>query len=339
MKRLLFSAVALSFLTINAAGEAIERPWKDKKGSTSAHNRTIFGKKIITEPAQEKPRIYIRKFNTTTAPKPVTSTARGKTAKKVVGSQPVEIIPAKVRTRKAKRPSQTLRRSKLASKRKGNGQWWEKTGNPAVFAFRDCSASFAAAQTKQGKQDTPANYITSSMKTACQLEFAKMAGVLIGGLGEEKSNEILKELAQSTFLPSVKLAVKQSLPQPAQVAVQPSIATPLQNKKALITLTKKQMFDCFIERTDRLSAAKSTQANTIASAVIAGCQRQSDMFFDNLFANSKANPQVIAQQKSIALNEVYRQAIVKRVLVTRGKAKLQTATGSNTQTTTVIPVQ
>ena len=344
MKRAVFSSLVLSALTLsattNAFAETIERPWKDTKGSTSAHSKTIFGKPIVREPTQEPARIYIRKFNTTTAPKPAApeqiapkqtaGTTPKNRRKKTVAAKPLEILPAKVRTSRVKRKTRKTR---------GNAQWWENTGNPAVFAFRDCATNYARQQVKQGIQDTPANIITASMKSSCQLEFAKMAGVLIGGLGEEKSNEVLKELAQTTFLPTVRQAMKKSqTPLPVQAAQLPqsNTTTQAQNRKALIAVAKKQMFNCFIERSDRLSAARSTKANTIASAVIAGCKPQSDMFFDNLFATSKANPQVIEQQKNIALNEVYRQAIIKRVLVTRGKAKLQTATGTPVGSSTIV---
>jgi len=350
LKRVAFSSVfsflIVSLLSVNAFAETIERPWKGSKGSTSAHSKTIFGKKIETEPTQEPPRIFIRKFNTTTAPKrpaaqPVAAGKAKNTRKKIIAAKPIEILPPKVRTSRVKRASRKTR---------GNALWWKKTGNPAVFAFRDCAANYATSQVKSGKRDSAANIITASMKSSCQLEFAKMAGVLIGGLGEEKSNVILKELAQTTFLPTVQQAMaKLENGQPVQAAVpagqapqvlQPSTSQTLaQNRAALIAVAKKQMFSCFIERTDRLSAARSTKANTIASAVIAGCERQSDAFFDNLFVNSKASPQVIRQQKNIALNDVYRRAIVKRVLVTRGKAKLQTATGSSTSTSVVAPVQ
>ncbi len=355
MKRVAFSSVfsflLVSLLSVNAFAEAIERPWKGAKGSTSAHGKTIFGKKIETEPTQEPPRIFIRKFNTTTAPKRSASqpVAAGKTknpSKKIIAAKPLEILPPKVRKPRVKRASHKIR---------GKALWWKKTGNPAVFAFRDCAANYATSQVKSGKRDSAANFITASMKSSCQLKFAKMAGVLIGGLGEEKSNVILKELAQTTFLPTVQQAMaKLENGQPVQVAgpagQSPKVLqtptsqalasqTLAQNRKALIAVAKKQMFSCFIERTDRLSAARSTKANTIASAVIAGCERQSDAFFDNLFVNSKASPEVIRQQKNIALNDVYRRAIVKRILVTRGKAKLQTATGTSTSTSVVAPVQ
>ena len=85
------------------------------------------------------------------------------------------------------------------------------------------------------------------------------------------------------------------------------------------------MFKCFVAKTDRLSVARSTRAETIADSVIIGCQNTADAFFDLLLANSKASPAVKLREKNIALNEIYRQAIIKRVLVTRGKAKIQTA--------------
>ncbi len=146
-----------------------------------------------------------------------------------------------------------------------------------------------------------------------------MAGVLIGGLGEKKSNAMLIELAKTTFLPTVTAVLQPKnnikLAEAAQDADEEKLDT-----------AKTVMFRCFSERADRLSVAKNTQANTIADAVLTGCHKQSDVFFDLLFAHSKASPQVKLQQKNIALNETYKIAIIRRVLATRKAPQVKTAT-------------
>ena len=344
MKRLFTSSIVLSLLAITANAETIERPWKANKGSTSTHGRTIFGKQIVKDPNQPEPAPVRRTFNTPKSNNPSAPKAATPIAKTVKSDAAVNKGTGKAK-RKTTRKSNGLKRPiKRTVKRRSRStketKWWAKTGNPVVFAFRDCSEKFALTQVRLGKIDSASNLITASMKSDCQIEFTKMAGVLIGGLGQGKSNAILKELAQTTFLPTVRQAIATVEKEKSQVAQAKAAAAARTaglakasssravQTSASTTTSKAAMFKCFVERTDHLSAARSTQANTIASAVLAGCSPQADVFFAHLFANSKASQAVKKQQQAIALDEVYRQAIIKRVLVTRGRAKVQTATGT-----------
>lgn len=157
-----------------------------------------------------------------------------------------------------------------------------------------------------------------------------MAGVMIAGLGENKSNTMLAELAKTTFLPTVKTAMDAE--QQKQLAIQTARQTASADKEAQkkkFQTAKAAMFKCFAEKSDRLSAAKNTRANTIADSVLIGCQNHADAFFDRLFENSRASAEVKNQQKAIALNETYRMAIIKRVLATRKSARITPATGTS----------
>ena len=299
------TGLLMAVLPLSAMAESFERPWKNSEGAK-----------------QQKSTGFLKSFLPKKSP-------TGKPAAPVAGT--INIVPAKKKSptvRKAKVRKAKIRKAKpipakTAQKKPGNagsnqGQWWENVGNPVVFAFRDCSVGFAKSQASAGTASSPAEVITAAMKTSCQVEFAKMAGVLIGGLGEKKSNIMLTELAKTTFLPPVAAALAEK--RKIQVA-QATVVSKQQN----LTAAKQEMFRCFSQRTDRLSVAKNTQANTIADAVLAGCKTQSDAFFDLLFANSKASSQVKRQQKNIALNETYKIAIIRRVLATRKPPKVRTA--------------
>jgi len=276
----------------------VERPWKNPAESKKQQSGGFFNS------------LFSKKSPTVEQPAPVVGKAPHKKKAKV---KKARVKKAKVRKRK-RLPVKTARK-----KRNKEAAWWETVGNPAVFAFRDCSVGHAKLQAANGNTSSPAQVITTAMKTSCQVEFAKMAGVLIGGLGEKRSNAMLTELAKTTFLPTVKAALEAGKEVQAAKVAEVSEDQKLQTAKA-------DMFRCFSERTDRLSVARNIQANTIADAVLVSCRKSSDGFFDLLLVNSKASPQVKLQQKNIALNETYKIAIIRRVLATRKPSQVKTAT-------------
>ena len=290
--------VAVALFVSSTMAEVVERPWKDPAAPKEIRPTGFFNSLLPKKTQPHKP------------------------AAPVAGS--INIIPekraakvGKAKVRK-KKPGQVEKVKTVEKNTDRKAEWWETVGNPAVFAFRDCSVKFAKNQTVVANTTTPANVITSAMKTSCKIEFTKMAGVLIGGLGEKRSNAMLTELARTTFLPPVEIALRELRVRQIAVVAQTT-------SKANLEAAKAGMFQCFSERTDRLTIAKNTQANTIADAVLAGCQVKSDAFFDLLFANSKASSQIKQQQKNVALNETYKIAIIRRVLATRKPSQVKTA--------------
>ncbi len=290
---------AVALMSLPAVADSFERPWKNPDAVQAPKPQGLLNSFLPGKtPTAKTARPVVRK----------TKSAVKKTSK------------VKVRKTRKRKALAAAHERTINSK---EAIWWQSVGNPVVYAFRDCSAKYASGQVASGATTSPAGLITASMKTACQVEFAKMAGVLIGGLGEKKSNAMLIELAKTTFLPTVEAAI--SVEKEKQRSKQMATAERETAEKSLET-AKAAMFSCFSQKTDRLSAAKSTLANTIADSVLIGCQNKSDAFFDLLFANSKASPQVKQQQKNIALNETYRVAIIRRVLATRKNIQIKTAT-------------
>ena len=303
--------------SLPASAESIEREWKYRNNAQTTTSTGFFSSFL---PAKS-----------TTAKQP--APAAIKTTKQLGPKAKIKRVKAKKPVkRKAKTKTKVIVKAPgITAKKKAQSKqaaWWKNIGNPAVFAFRDCSARFASVQTAHGVRATPAQFITRAMKASCQVHFAKMAGVLIGGLGEEKSNAMLGELAKTTFLPTVKAAIDVETNKRTVAAQKSDRKT--SSRQALQT-AKAAMFHCFSQKTDLLSAAKSTGANTIADSVIIGCQNKSDAFFDLLLANSKATAQVKQEQKYIALNETYRVAIIRRVLASRKPTQIKTATGIEAQ--------
>ena len=240
--------------------------------------------------------------------------ARRNPARQVRKKGPISITP--VQAKKTQRNTRQVKRNRPRGK---TAKWWDKTGNPAVFKFRDCAVNYAMANTRLEPPSSAADLISAAMKADCQRDFSVMAGVLIGGLGEQEANRVMRELAATTILPAVQKAVTFSTfrLQAKRVSV---------NRKSQLKQAKRDMFRCFTVKADRLSIARNISPDTIADAVIAGCRQTADKFFDILFANNRDNAVTLAAKKETALNETYRQAIVKRVVVMRrSPSKIKTA--------------
>lgn len=306
--------MAVVLLSSSSMAESIDRAWKPK---SDAANRS---------PGISSSGGFLKSF----------LPAKGPTGKNVPTAQkkspPAEKVKAVTENKKPEsdktRKNRTRKSQAATPARKNTNKntnkeavWWESIGNPVVFSFRDCSANYARQQisgVSQENQFTASGLITDAMKSSCQAEFKKMASVMIDGLGEEKSNAMLAELAKTTFLPSVNAAmIAEKQNQRARQMARQTAEADKQSKEKRLKMAKSTMFQCFVQKADRLSVAINTRAHTIADSVLAGCQDHSDVFFDLLLENSKARADVKEQQKNIALNETYRMAIIKRILATR----------------------
>ncbi len=221
--------------------------------------------------------------------------------------------PVKLKT--VKKTRKTRRKTARRKARPDIGKWWKTTGNPAVFAFRDCTADFASRQYSQGSSLSYGDVITRAMNSQCQPQFANMAKVLVKGLGQGKSDKIIRELAKSTFLPAVK-----------KVAVRLASSNKATGKPSLtIEQTKTAMLSCFIENADRMSASKIADSEYIANQTLGNCRQFSDRFFAELFARYPGNQQLQQARKDQALNLAYKTAIIKRVDIIRKGETARTA--------------
>ena len=329
MKRLFTIALCAGLAAGAAHGEGIDKPWNDGGRKTPAAISSqgfvrsfLPAKKQPASPstAPKAPRSNFKQPELAVSASPSTTPVdrkaragkKARTARKARRKAPVRIVPPAARpvARTAVRKQNNL----------SNGKWWEKTGNPAVFAFRDCAVKYAEANTRLSPPSQPSQLIAASIRSDCKAEFSTMAGVLLGGLGEAQANRIIRELATTTFLPAVKKVVTV-----AQFRLNARRA--IVHRDQQLASAKAQMFACFTTKADRLSVARTTSARVIAEAVIAGCRPQADAFFNLLFANVRERPAELQRKKNAALNETYREAIIRRVLLRRTPSKIKTATG------------
>ena len=118
------------------------------------------------------------------------------------------------RTARRKRGAGNLGRAgstKRAAKRLNNERaeleiWWKKTGNPAVFGFRDCLSQHAVQLRELAGPVAPQIHIAKAMDVTCRIEFDHMASTIATRFGEDGFRKLSAELIRTTFVPAVTIA-------------------------------------------------------------------------------------------------------------------------------------
>lgn len=217
-------------------------------------------------------------------------------------------------------------------------QWWRDTGNPKVFAFRDCISAYARSQANKTLKLNLQSVVSRSIKRECDKSFSSMSEVLAGRFGTENSRKIAQELTESTFVPAVREAVlavrkqqkqaaaaKNRKPEPAgqpvnklATAPQPVPAQPVPiSKEAELELAKQEMFSCYREAADRVAPQRNRPVDAIVDNVLLECSGNTRAFFKRLFAIYPHSPSGQADRMRAAISDNYRPAIAKRVTAIR----------------------
>ena len=250
--------------------------------------------------------------------------------------------PARAEASSRKRPAATANaRPAKAEKRLGDAEWWEKKGNPVVFAFRDCIAADAAEKVAKNASDLRA-LVAGSMQGRCREDFDNMSDVLTARLGKQRFAEIAVELTNSTFVPAVRQAVaeaKGSLPAPAaapgvapqaapvvEAAAQPAPAqaSAADGEDAVMKRAKDQMFDCYRASADHQARASHDPLDQATDNVLIECGPLTNAFFDRLFELYPLSPQARAERIRSAIDGSYRPAIAQRIQTRRSGLAGQT---------------
>lgn len=109
------------------------------------------------------------------------------------------------KSRKARRARKNKRAS-LDDKKAAEEQWWQETGNPAVFVFRDC-LTYHAVRLRELAGPVPADVqITKAMDETCRTEFDHMARTIADQFGEDGFRKLSEELIETTFVPAASVA-------------------------------------------------------------------------------------------------------------------------------------
>ncbi len=122
------------------------------------------------------------------------------------GPQQLQAAQPAVKPAKRKKRTSTRKRRKKTA-RVSEAQWWRQTGNPKVFAFRDCISAYARTRAQKIPKLNLRSVVSRAIKTECSNSFSRMSKVLAARFGGKKSRRMAKELTGSTFVPAVREAV------------------------------------------------------------------------------------------------------------------------------------
>ncbi len=90
---------------------------------------------------------------------------------------------------------------------------------PAVFAFRNCIASYSAREVGKDVDGTWADLLIRATEGECRARFDDMAQMLSKRFDEKRVELVMQQLIETTLLPAAKARGKpdgQALPVPTQ---------------------------------------------------------------------------------------------------------------------------
>ncbi|WP_108879635.1 hypothetical protein [Anderseniella sp. Alg231-50] len=248
--------------------------------------------------------------------------------------------PALKPVKRKKRTSSRKRRKKKS--RVSEAKWWRDSGNPKVFAFRDCISAYARSRAQKIPKLNLRSVVARSIKRECDKSFSSMSKVLASRFGTRKSRKIAKELTGSTFVPAVRKAVlkvreEQKLAAAAATPAVPAVAPATQaaepttaslvpsvqaqpdpiSVEAELELAKEEMFSCYRDAADRTAPQSNQPVDAVVDNVLLECSGNTRAFFKRLFAVYPHSPSAQAERMRAAISDNYRPAIEKRVTAIR----------------------
>lgn len=260
------------------------------------------------------------------------------------GPQQLQAAQPAVKPAKRKKRASTRKRRKKRA-RVSEAKWWRDTGNPKVFAFRDCISTYARARAQKIPKLNLRSVVARSIKTECKRSFGSMSKVLAARFGGKKSRRMAKELTGSTFVPAVREAVlkvreeqklaaaaanppvpaaAEPFPQPqageqTTASLAPAAVAPPQpiTVEAELELAKEEMFSCYRDATDRTAPQSTQPVDAVVDNVLLECSGNTRAFFKRLFAVYPHSPSAQAERMRSAISNNYRPAIEKRVTAIR----------------------
>ncbi len=262
------------------------------------------------------------------------------------------VQPAPQTQQAAKPAAEPVKRKKVTSRKRrkkaagvSEATWWRDTGNPKVFAFRDCISAYARDQALKTPKLNLRSVVSRSIKRECDKSFSAMSQTLADRFGGNKSRDMAKELTGSTFVPAVREAVlavreEQKLAEAAKTPQPPAVPAgqasgqavaalpaPVQAKpapapvpigiEAELELAKEEMFSCYRDAADRLAPLTNQPVEAAVDNVLLECSGNTRAFFKRLFAVYPHSPSAQAERMRSAISNNYRPAIAKRVTAIR----------------------
>jgi hypothetical protein len=244
--------------------------------------------------------------------------------------------------------------------------WWKDTGNPKVFAFRDCISGYARAQAQVRPKVNLQGILAEAIKGDCKSSFSNVSAVLAERFGSRKAKQMASELTGSTFVPALRSAVLdvrkqqkaarrqqqraqavatapqaapvQALqqPQPANAparapvaAANPAAPQPV-GPQLDVAIAKEDMFKCYRGQTDRLGGQPQGSVDEVVDQVLLECSDHTRAFFARLFSAYPVAPARQSEKMRQTIAENYRPAIAERVNALRTSNVVGGAGGAST---------
>ncbi len=250
--------------------------------------------------------------------------------------------------------------------------WWNETGNPKVFAFRDCISGHARSEALARPKLNLKSVLADSMKGECKGQFAAVSSALADRFGSKRGRQMAEELSGSTFVPAVREAVltvrkEQQVAarsnQPAQPAAQVATASqqaaspvpvpspepqaqpagaaavattataPQPVGPALdVAIAKEELFTCYRAQTDALGPQPGKDVDMVVDQVLLECSDHTRAFFTRLFAAHPMSPAKQAEKMREAIAQNYRPAIAERINALRASGVAATPSSGGAST-------
>jgi hypothetical protein len=360
----LLSAAMIS-LSGPAFAESIERTFKpapSRNVMSILNGAESNGPAANQIPAQQTPSVVDGRTINITQPS-VPDTVRQDEPQR----QPRQAAPAPqqpVQRQPVKRAEQAPGRSRDSEV--SESDWWKDTGNPKVFAFRDCISGYARAQAQVRPKVNLQGILAEAIKGDCKSSFSNVSAVLAERFGSRKAKKMASELTGSTFVPALRSAVLdvrkqqkaarrqqeraqavatapqaapvQALqqPQPANAPARAPVAaaTPAAPQpvgpQLDVAIAKEDMFKCYRGQTDRLGGQPQGSVDEVVDQVLLECSDHTRAFFARLFSAYPVAPARQSEKMRQTIAENYRPAIAERVNALRTSNVVGGAGGAST---------
>lgn len=373
MSRVRVTVMALSAAVISlsapAFSETVERTFKpapSRNVMSILNGNESNGPAANQIPAQQTPSVVDGRTINITQPSVPDAVPQANAPEQPVQAAPAPQQPVQQQPVKQAEPAPAPRKSR--SNQVSEADWWKDTGNPKVFAFRDCLSGYATSQARVRPKVNLKGVLAEAIKDECKSSFNEVSAVLAARFGNRRAKQMASELTGSTFVPALRSAVlevrkeqktaqrqqartqavaaapqsggsaqtTQQQPQPANAPVRSAAAAPAAPQpvgpQLDVAIAKEDMFKCYRGRTDTIGAQPGRSVDEVVDQVLLECSDHTRAFFARLFSAYPVSPAKQSEKMRETIAQNYRPAIAERVEALRTS---NVATGSGGTSTVV----
>ncbi len=186
-----------------------EGDWSSSPADADAAPTVVDNKKAIRPSLNiTQPELQVETPTYLLSPTPKrkvkTRTNRKSVSRKATLKKPTarrKVVGKRKKSRRSRKNSRAAGTERVALEK-----WWEETGNPAVFVFRDCLNYHAVRLRDLAGPVPPQVQIAKAMDETCRAEFDHMASTIAKQFGEDGFEKLSEELIKTTFVPAATVS-------------------------------------------------------------------------------------------------------------------------------------